>query len=112
MTVPLAPASVVDTDDGYASETVIPARRTVPLHPGCSLLDGALAEPVGCVIGGLEMLSFREHAQVVLVGAGFMGLLVLRYLAAIGHRVFVIEPRAAAQERRALLGCRHSRPPR
>jgi threonine dehydrogenase-like Zn-dependent dehydrogenase len=85
-------------DDGYASETVIPAQRTVPLHPRCSLLDGALAEPVACVIGGLEMLSFREHAQVVLVGAGFMGLLVLRYLAAIGHRVFVIEPRAAAQE--------------
>ena len=44
------------------------------------------------------MLSFREHAQVILVGAGFMGLLVLRYLAAIGHRVFVIEPRAAAQK--------------
>jgi threonine dehydrogenase-like Zn-dependent dehydrogenase len=84
-------------DDGYASETVIPARHTVPLHPGCSLLDGALAEPLACVIGGLEMLSFREHGRVVLVGAGFMGLLVLRYLAAIGHRVFVIEPRMAAQ---------------
>ena len=89
---------VAYTDDGYASETVIPARRTVPLHPACSLLDGALAEPAGCVIGGLEMLSFREHAQVVLVGAGFMGLLALRYLAAIGHRVFVVEPRAAARE--------------
>jgi threonine dehydrogenase-like Zn-dependent dehydrogenase len=89
---------VAYADDGYASETVIPARRTVPLHPACSLLDGALAEPVACVIGGLEMLSLREHAQVVLVGAGFMGLLALRYLTAIGHRVFVIEPRAAAQE--------------
>ncbi len=95
---PVGTRVVAYADDGYASETVIPAQRTVPLHPGCSLLDGALAEPVGCVIGGLEMLSFREHAQVVLVGAGFMGLLALRYLAAIGHRVFVIEPRAAAQE--------------
>ena len=66
-------------DDGYATETVIPAAHTVPLHPDCSLLDGALAEPLACVIGGLEMLSFREHRQVVLVGAGFMGLLALRY---------------------------------
>ena len=95
---PVGTRVVAYADDGYASETVIAAQRTLPLHPGCSLLDGALAEPAACVIGGLEMLSFREHAQVVLVGAGFMGLLALRYLAAIGHRVFVIEPRTAAQE--------------
>ena len=95
---PVGTRVVAYADDGYASETVIPARRTVGLHPDCSLLDAALAEPVGCVIGGLELLSFREHGQVVLVGAGFMGLLVLRYLAVIGHRVFVIEPRAAAQK--------------
>ena len=95
---PVGTRVVAYADDGYASETVIPAGRTVPLHPRCSLLDGALAEPVACVLGGLEMLSFREHAQVVLVGAGFMGLLALRYLAVIGHRVFVIEPRPAAQQ--------------
>jgi threonine dehydrogenase-like Zn-dependent dehydrogenase len=85
-------------DNGYASEIVVPAARTVVLHPDCSLLDGALAEPVACVIGGLEMLSFREHRRIVLVGAGFMGLLALRYLTAVGHRVFVIEPRASARE--------------
>jgi len=83
---------------GYASEIVVPAARTVVLHRDCSLLDGALAEPVACVIGGLEMLSFREHQRVVLVGTGFMGLLALRYLTALGHRVLVIEPRASARE--------------
>lgn len=83
---------------GYASEIVVPAARTVVLHRDCSLLDGALAEPVACVIGGLEMLSFREYQRVVLVGAGFMGLLALRYLTALGHRVLVIEPRASAMK--------------
>jgi threonine dehydrogenase-like Zn-dependent dehydrogenase len=83
---------------GYASEIVVPAALTVALQRGCSLLDGALAEPVACVIGGLEMLSFREHPRVVLVGSGFMGLLALRYLTALGHRVLVIEPRASAGE--------------
>jgi threonine dehydrogenase-like Zn-dependent dehydrogenase len=97
-TRPVGTRVVAYVDDGYASEIVTPAGRTVPLHPDCSLLDAALAEPVACVIGGLEMLSFREHAQVVLVGAGFMGLLALRYLTAIGHRVFAIEPRTAAQK--------------
>jgi threonine dehydrogenase-like Zn-dependent dehydrogenase len=97
-TRPVGTRVVAYVDDGYASEIVVPVGRVVPLHPDCSLLDGALAEPVACVIGGLEMLSFREHAQVVLVGAGFMGLLALRYLTAIGHRVFAIEPRTIAQE--------------
>ena len=85
-------------DDGYATEIVVPVGRTVVLQPGCSLLDGALAEPAACVIGGLEMISLREQAQVVLVGAGFMGLLALRYLTAVGHRVLAIEPRATAQD--------------
>ena len=83
---------------GYASEIVVPAARTVVLHPDCSLLDGALAEPVACVIGGLEMLSFREYPRIVLVGTGFMGLVALRYLTALGHRVTVIELRASARE--------------
>lgn len=76
----------------------LPAARTVVLHRDCSLLDGALAEPFACVIGGLEMLSFREYPRIVLVGAGFMGLLALRYLTVLGHRVLVIEPRARARE--------------
>jgi threonine dehydrogenase-like Zn-dependent dehydrogenase len=97
-TRPIGTRVAAYADDGYASEILVPFERTVPLHPDCSLLDGALAEPVACVIGGLEMLSFREHAQVVLVGAGFMGLLALRYLTAIGHRVFAIEPRTSARE--------------
>lgn len=84
--------------DGYASEIVVPAARTVVLHRDCSLLDGALAEPVACVIGGLEMLSFRDYPRVVLVGTGFMGLLALRYLTALGHRVLAIEPRPNARE--------------
>jgi threonine dehydrogenase-like Zn-dependent dehydrogenase len=91
-------------NDGYASEIVVPATHTVVLHPDCSLLDGALAEPTACVIGGLEMLSFRECARVILVGTGFMGLLALRYLTATGHRVFAIEPRTSARELARLWG--------
>jgi threonine dehydrogenase-like Zn-dependent dehydrogenase len=97
-TRPVGTRVVAYVDDGYASEIVTRVERTVPLHPDCSLLDGALAEPVACVIGGLEMLSYRECAQLTLVGAGFMGLLALRYLTAIGHRALVIEPRTVAQE--------------
>ena len=56
-------------DDGYASEN-----RSCPAHGSSAprlLAAGRVAEPVACVIGGLDV--HREHAQVALVGAGFMG---------------------------------------
>jgi threonine dehydrogenase-like Zn-dependent dehydrogenase len=84
--------------DGYATEIIVPNDRIVPLHAGCSLRDAALAEPLACVIGGLEMLDLAHIPEVVLVGAGFMGLMALRLLVAQGHRVTVIEPRETAKE--------------
>ena len=83
--------------DGYADELVAPAASLVPLHPDCSMLDAALAEPLACVIGGIEMLDLTGQREVVLVGSGFMGLMALRVLVANGHRVVVIEPRAGAR---------------
>lgn len=85
--------------DGYATELVVPRNRIVPLHPDCDLVDAALAEPLACVIGAVEMLDLARVPHVVLVGAGFMGLLTLRLLVASGHRVIVVEPREAAKER-------------
>jgi threonine dehydrogenase-like Zn-dependent dehydrogenase len=44
------------------------------------------------------MVSYRDAPRIMLVGAGFMGLLALRYLTALGHRVHVIEPRESARQ--------------
>ena len=75
-----------------------PAGRAVLLQPECGLLAGALAEPLACVIGGIDMIDLAHTPEVVLVGAGFMGLMALRYLVAAGHRVTVIEPREGARD--------------
>lgn len=90
--------------DAYATHVDAPADRVVPLDEGCSLLDAALAEPVACVIGGVEMLELTHLDEVVLVGAGFMGLLAVRYLALLGHRVTVVEPVARRRELAVELG--------
>lgn len=90
--------------DGYATELVVPRNRIVPLHPDCDLVDAALAEPLACVIGGVEMLDLAHERQVVIVGAGFMGLLTLRLLVANGHRVVVVEPREIARDRAGAWG--------
>jgi threonine dehydrogenase-like Zn-dependent dehydrogenase len=84
--------------DGYATEVIVPADKIVPLHDDCTLLDGALAEPLACVIGGIEMLELTHESEVVMVGAGFMGLMAVRFLVAAGHRVTVIEPRELARD--------------
>jgi threonine dehydrogenase-like Zn-dependent dehydrogenase len=97
--------------DGYATEIVVPVERVVRLDPGCSLLDAALSEPLACVIGGIEMLDLAHEPEVVLVGAGFMGLMAVRVLAARGLRVTVIEPRDLARQRALELGAARTMDP-
>jgi threonine dehydrogenase-like Zn-dependent dehydrogenase len=85
------------TKDGYADEVVITQGNAVPIDANCTLLDGALAEPLACVIGGIDQLELVGVSEITLVGAGFMGLLAVGYLASAGHRVRVIEPRERAR---------------
>jgi threonine dehydrogenase-like Zn-dependent dehydrogenase len=97
--------------DGYATEIIVPAERIIPLHPEASLLDAALAEPLACVIGGIEMLELTHISEVVLVGGGFMGLMALRFLVAAGHNVTVIEPREFPRELAAKWGAERTMHP-
>lgn len=97
--IPVGERVIAYVADGYATELVVPRDRIVVLHPECDLVDAALAEPLACVIGAVEMLDLSRAPQVVIVGAGFMGLLTLRLLVAGGHRVVVVEPRDIARDR-------------
>jgi threonine dehydrogenase-like Zn-dependent dehydrogenase len=92
--MPAGARVVAYVEDGYATEVVTAAANLVALDPSCDLLDAALAEPVACVIGGMSMLDLARVDRVAVVGAGFMGLLTIGYLSALGHRVMAVEPRA------------------
>lgn len=96
--IPVGARVAAYVSNGYATEIVAPEERIVPLHDDCSLLDGALAEPFACVIGGIEMLDLAHTPRVALVGAGFMGLMALRLLVARGLPVTVVEPRERSRE--------------
>jgi threonine dehydrogenase-like Zn-dependent dehydrogenase len=96
--VPTGSRVVAYVEDGYATEIVAPASDVVVLDPSCDLLDAALAEPLACVIGGVAMLDLSRVDSAVVVGAGFMGLLTIGYLAAMGHRVVAVEPREKARQ--------------
>jgi L-iditol 2-dehydrogenase len=75
----------------YADHVLIPARfveRSVYRRPaGLDPAVAALAEPLACVHHGLEVCGLTAPTEVVVIGAGPIGLMFVSELAAAGHRV-------------------------
>lgn len=94
------------TYDGYAEvvdvavHAVVAVPDTVPLDIAC------LAEPLSCVLSGLDRVPLEMHESALVVGSGFMGLLLIRSLLARGIAVDVIDPRPEAAALAAAAGAR------
>jgi L-iditol 2-dehydrogenase len=92
----------------YAEYLKLPARTVTanlfakPAH--LSFAEGALLEPLACVVHGLQQITVREDDTVVLIGAGAISLLHVQLLRAMGvERIVVIgrNARRAAHARAA-----------
>src|SRR5215468_9452885 len=63
----------------YAESIVVPARlvekNLLRLKPETSFRDAALTEPLACVVQGVEETRFRAGQQVLVLGAGPIGLM-------------------------------------
>jgi L-iditol 2-dehydrogenase len=63
----------------YAETIAVPARfvnkNMVRLEPGTAFEDAALAEPLACVVQGVEDLRLRAGQSVLVLGAGPIGLM-------------------------------------
>lgn len=78
---------------GFAPYNVAPARALYKISKDVPLERSALAEPLSCVVNAMRKLSLQVGDNVVLIGAGPMGLLFLLMLKAQGAgKVIVIEP--------------------
>jgi L-iditol 2-dehydrogenase len=62
------------------------------IPPSVAAPVAALAEPLACVLHGLETVALCEPADVVVYGAGPIGLLFVLNLSSAGHRVVVADP--------------------
>ena len=72
-------------------------RSTYRIPDGLSFEKAALTEPLGCVLHGIESCELQRYAangpvEIVLFGAGPIGLLFVAALAADGHRVILADP--------------------
>jgi L-iditol 2-dehydrogenase len=91
------------TSHGFAEQVALPAAYCFPV--GDVPVDAALAEPLACAVNAVELADVRLGDDVVIIGAGYMGLLVQRLVALRGPReVVVADTRPDALERARALG--------
>jgi len=89
---------------GFAEFVAVPARNVYPL----GVLDhqqGAFVEPLACVVYGMRRLQPRAGDEVLVIGAGPIGLLLIQALRRAGSgRVTVTDRRTERLEVAARLG--------
>ena len=92
------------THHGFAEYTLARASNVIAL-PDTLPLDLALGEPIACAANAARRAGVTLGDTVALVGAGFMGALLLQFLLRLGAaRVIVLDPRASMRSLAARLG--------
>jgi 2-desacetyl-2-hydroxyethyl bacteriochlorophyllide A dehydrogenase len=94
------------TERGYAEYVAVPAEHCFPASGVAPEL--ALGEPLACAVNIVQLADVALGDDVVIVGAGFMGLLVLELVQQRGPRhLIVADTRQDALERARKLGASH-----
>jgi L-iditol 2-dehydrogenase len=76
---------------GFAPYVVVPERNVHRLPEGVSFQEGALTEPLACVVhGALELPKVTAGDVAVIAGPGAIGLLALQAVRAAGASVIVL----------------------
>jgi len=100
----------IDRDGSHTEFVCIPTAalaqgNVIPLSPGVSPVEAALAEPLSCVVNGMRAAQLRAGDTVLIYGAGPMGLLnLLLALASGAARVWVVDLNDARLEQARALG--------
>jgi len=101
-------ADLLFNNGAYAEYIRIPQRivernmYAIPDH--ISYQDAALAEPLACVLHGLEETNVRAGDTVAVIGLGPIGMMFVRLAKVFGARVIAIGRRASQVERAKRLG--------
>ncbi len=95
----------IGADGGFAEYVVVPERNVHKLPDGVSYEMGAVAEPLAVAVRAGLRGDITLGDQVVVIGAGTLGLLVLQVARAAGAaQVFVIETQPLRSELATKLG--------
>ncbi|MGQ9494196.1 MAG: zinc-dependent alcohol dehydrogenase [Anaerolineae bacterium] len=89
---------------GFCEYGVAPISSLYRIPDGVSYEEATFAEPLACCINGILMSNVRLGDDVVIIGAGPIGLLHLQLARLLGARVIVSEPIASRREMARQLG--------
>jgi L-iditol 2-dehydrogenase len=79
-------------------------RNLLDIPDHVSFRDAAMAEPLACVLRGVEEMRVPEGATVAVIGCGAIGLKFTRVLSRRGARVIAVGKRASQMENARKLG--------
>ena len=92
----------------YAESIVVPARlvqkNLLRLKPETDFRDAAMVEPLACVVQGVEDTQLRSGQNVLVIGAGPIGLMFVALARQLGCQVTVAGRRAARLQAAQQLG--------
>jgi L-iditol 2-dehydrogenase len=80
---------------GFGEFIVVRPAQAFPIPAELSFEEAAFAEPVACCIRSLKRMGLRLAEDLLVIGAGPMGLMHVLVASRMGARVFVSDPDAA-----------------
>lgn len=101
--------AIGDTVNGaFAEYVLVPAKTAHTLPADLSFAAGALVEPTSCVVHGLHRLAMRPGSDLLIIGAGTIGLLLLQAAKQSGGTVIdVVETNESRLQRATAFGANH-----
>lgn len=86
-------------DGGFAEYCAVNERQVYQLGKNTSFEQGAMTEPVACCLHGIDLCEIRPGHQVVVIGGGMIGLLMVQLAKLAGAaRVALLEPVESKRE--------------
>lgn len=78
---------------GFAEYCAVNERQVYVLGENTSFEQGAMAEPVACCLHGIDMCNIKPGSQVLVIGGGMIGLIMLQLARLAGaSRTALLEP--------------------
>ena len=103
----------VHMDGGFAQATVAIAKTVYRLPGGLDPRVGCLAEPLACCIHGMDLANVRSGSTVLVIGAGLIGLALMRLARLAGAGLIVAsEPNALRRQNALAFGADRSIDPK
>lgn len=98
-------ATGVTYDGGFAQYCVVKDKQVFILKPEVSFEEGAMCEPLGCCLHGIDRASVRTGDTVMIIGGGTIGLIMMQLARLAGAAtILVSEPVESKREMALKLG--------